>query len=154
MACLGGHLGSRRWHPGLPALCPPPRARGGQEGTGVSGEGGTGVWGVGCCALGAKRGVSAGSLPSGCSPEPQGTPSTVWVLQGEEGKPQHGADVLGKGPQATTHSLTLPGLRVWGEMPQLSPARFHPTSCTPAMLDTPAPFYPPWRCPTSTGTAA
>lgn len=86
----------------------------------------------------------AGSLPSGCSPEPQGTPSTVWVLQGDEGKPQHGADVLGKGSQATNHSLTLPGLRVWGEMSHLSPAQCHPD---PTSWDTPSPFYPPWRCP-------
>lgn len=85
-----------------------------------------------CGVWGKSRVSPAGSLPS----EPQGTPSTVWVLQGDEGKPQLRVDVLGKGSQAKNHSLTLPEVCVWGEMSQLSPAQFcpDPTSCIPAVL--------------------
>lgn len=174
MACLGGHLGSRRWYPGLPALCPQPGAprggRGGPDREGMVGckwEGGSQSVGVqGCCAVlwghrlqdrAGRSGVSpagfAASLPSGCSPGPQGMGSTGWVLQGDEGKPHHGADAQGvRATRVQTTAATQPGwrvLRVQGGTLQLPPAHLCPAPCIPAMLRGPSSIPPALEMPTS-----
>lgn len=48
----------------------------------------------------------AAPLPSGCSMGPRGMASVVWVLQGDEGKPQHRADAPGE--RATRLQTTAP----------------------------------------------
>lgn len=138
-------------------LCAPARGSGGPARAGCRWGGrylSVGVWGA---VLWGQSGVSpARSLPSVCSPEPQRTSSTLWELQGDEGKPQHGADVLGNGHKLQTtdgpSQVCVFGGR-WHSCPQHSstPAP-HPAS--QQCWDTPAPLHPPWRCPSSTGTAA
>lgn len=61
--------------------------------------------------------------------------STVCVLQGDEGKPQHGASVPGERTTwLQTAAPTQPGLHAGGGMLQLPPACPGPASCIPAML--------------------
>lgn len=98
MARLGGHLGSCRWYPGLPALCPPPRARGGQEGTGVSEEEGAGVWGCGGKAGCHRQGL----CPVGAALSPRGHRARSGRCRERRGSPSTGLMCWGKGHKLQT----------------------------------------------------
>lgn len=109
MACLGGHLGSCRWYPGLSASCPQPGAPGGM-GTGkgrwgVSGKEGPRAWGCTgavlqghrlqdraghhrqglqrLCPLRAAWGPRGRRARSGCCKETRGSPGTGPTRRGK-----------------------------------------------------------------------
>lgn len=99
MACLGGHLGSRRWLPGLPAPFPQPGAAGGGTGRGRWGANGEEDPGAAQSRVKGKPQVcsitasGAGRAERCGAGRPRGWCTWLCVLLGGEGKPQHGAKV-------------------------------------------------------------